>query len=122
MQAITENCFAGLIGVAPAQFQLYMDAIVWGMKHSMRNVAEISLDMLRALLANMMDLADQTVARQFYKQYLVGTFEHVLAVVSDSSQAQVGDAALVSGPGGGFCFITRSTNNSTTTNRCRWPA
>lgn len=75
--------------MAPAQFQLYVDSIMGGIKHSMRNVAEISLDMLRCLLEKMIMWPERAVAVQFYKQYLIGTFEHVLAVVSDSSQAQV---------------------------------
>lgn len=87
---MTEHCFEGLIAIKSTQFQLYMDSIVWGIKHSMRNVAEISLDMLRCLLERMIVADNQATSQLFYKQYLVGTFEHVLAVVSDSSQAQVG--------------------------------
>jgi hypothetical protein len=90
LQAMTEHCFEGLIAIKSTQFQLYMDSIVWGIKHSMRNVAEISLDMLRCLLERMIVADNQATTQLFYKQYLVGTFEHVLAVVSDSSQAQVG--------------------------------
>lgn len=64
-------------------------SIVWGFKHTMRNVAETALDTLKCLLDNMMILEQQEVAQQFYKQFLVSSLEHVLSVVSDSSQSQV---------------------------------
>ena len=44
---------------------------------------------MKLLLESMMQINDQTIAQAFYQQYLIGTLEHVLAVVTDSSQAQV---------------------------------
>ena len=33
-----------LLTLPPAQFKLFIDSIVWGMKHTMRDIAEIALN------------------------------------------------------------------------------
>ena len=106
LRAITEHCTQGLIGLQAQQFQLYMDrcvlwegcgarkvleccSLIWGVRHTMRNVAEVAIETLRRLFEAMMIYPQPDVAHSFYRQYLVSTLVHVLSVVSDSSQSQV---------------------------------
>ena len=35
---------AALLTLPPTQFKLFIDSIVWGMKHTMRDIAEIALN------------------------------------------------------------------------------
>jgi len=63
LTAINKTCFPGscprpgcfryrdadalrvaLLTLPPAQFKLFIDSIVWGMKHTMRDIAEIALN------------------------------------------------------------------------------
>ena len=32
-----------LLGIPPAQFKLFMDSIIWAIKHTMRDIADIGL-------------------------------------------------------------------------------
>lgn len=43
LKAINANCFDALLKLPAAQFKLLMDAVVWGTKHTMRDIADISL-------------------------------------------------------------------------------
>lgn len=40
LQAATSQCFAAFLSIAPAQFKLILDSIIWAFKHTMRNVAD----------------------------------------------------------------------------------
>ncbi|GIY24907.1 exportin-1 [Caerostris extrusa] len=39
LQAAVTHCFPALLNIAPAQFKLVLDSIIWAFKHTMRNVA-----------------------------------------------------------------------------------
>lgn len=40
LQAATSQCFSAFLSIAPAQFKLILDSIIWAFKHTMRNVAD----------------------------------------------------------------------------------
>ncbi|TMS23406.1 Exportin-1 [Larimichthys crocea] len=40
LQAATSQCFPAFLSIAPAQFKLILDSIIWAFKHTMRNVAD----------------------------------------------------------------------------------
>lgn len=65
------------------------DSIIWGFKHSMRNVAEISLEILQRLLQNLAMKTPDETAQVIYQTFFLELLEHVLSVATDSSQAQV---------------------------------
>jgi exportin-1 len=44
MRAIDASCFAALLELPPPQFKLFMDSIIWAIKHTMRDIAEIGLN------------------------------------------------------------------------------
>ena len=73
---------AALMKIPPAQFKLLMDSIVWAFKHTMRNVAEIGLNVLLLLLQK---FAQDQVGTQFFQTYFVDLMQHIFSVVTDSS-------------------------------------
>jgi exportin-1 len=83
IQAVVNHCFRALLKLTPEQFKLVLDAIIWAFKHTMRNVADIGLDILYHLLTNMS--SEPTAAGLFFKQYYTSILEHVFSVVTDSS-------------------------------------
>ncbi|VDP06326.1 unnamed protein product [Soboliphyme baturini] len=89
LQAVNECCFQAFLNIPPAQFKLIIDSIIWGFKHSMRNVAESGLLILLKLLDNMVNKTDPETAQNFYRVYFLDLLQHVFTVVTDSSQAQV---------------------------------
>ena len=68
----------------PAQFKLILDSIIWGIKHPMRNISDISLNTLYELLQN---TAKSVAAQSFYQAYYTDILQHIFSVVTDSSQA-----------------------------------
>jgi hypothetical protein len=66
-----------------------LDSVIWAFKHSMRIVAEIGLEILQRLLENVATKTSNEAAQSFYQTYFLELLEHILSVVTDSSQAQV---------------------------------
>lgn len=46
LQAVIVHCFKAFLNIPPAQFKLVFDSIVWAFKHTMRNVADLGLQIL----------------------------------------------------------------------------
>ncbi len=84
LQAVNQHCFPALLQLQPAQFKLVLDSIIWSFKHTMRDVAEIGLEILLKLLQNVRE--HQEAAQGFYQAYYIEIMEHVFSVVTDSSQ------------------------------------
>lgn len=38
------NLFKALLGLPPAQFKLFMDSVIWAIKHTMRDIADMGLN------------------------------------------------------------------------------
>ena len=43
LRAINQQCFPALLTLPPAQFKLVFDSIIWGMKHTLRDIADAGL-------------------------------------------------------------------------------
>ena len=49
-QAVNLHCFPAFLSIPPQQFKLVLDSIIWAFKHTMRNVADTGLNILKQLL------------------------------------------------------------------------
>ncbi|CAI9730357.1 exportin-1-like isoform X1 [Octopus vulgaris] len=83
LQAVNFHCFQALLDIPPAQFKLVLDSIIWAFKHTMRNVADIGLDILYTLLQNVAQ--HENAAQSFYQTYFTDILQHIFSVVTDSS-------------------------------------
>ena len=89
-----------LLAIPPPQFKLFMDSIIWAIKHTMRDIADTGLNsqwinrfLARSrliciavcfeLVNNFAD-SDPGIANAFYQQYLLSTLQDILFVLSDS--------------------------------------
>ncbi|CAJ0961986.1 unnamed protein product, partial [Mesorhabditis belari] len=86
--SLSQECFPVFLAMPSEQLQYIIDAVVWAFQHSMRNVAEIGLDILKDMLAKVAILPEEQ-SQTFYKEFYMQILQHVLAVVADSSQVQV---------------------------------
>ncbi|GFS30951.1 exportin-1 [Trichonephila inaurata madagascariensis] len=80
-----EFCFPALMNIAPAQFKLVLDSIIWAFKHTMRNVADTGLQILERLLHNIEN--DEARAQSFYQTYYTDILQHLFSVVTDTSHS-----------------------------------
>uniref|UniRef100_A0AAQ5XVS3 Exportin-1 n=1 Tax=Amphiprion ocellaris TaxID=80972 RepID=A0AAQ5XVS3_AMPOC len=83
LQAATSQCFPAFLSIAPAQFKLILDSIIWAFKHTMRNVADTGLQILYTLLQNVS--AEEAAAQSFYQTYFCDVLQHIFSVVTDTS-------------------------------------
>lgn len=52
LEAVNAHCFKAFLNIAPPQFKLVFDSIVWAFKHTMRNVADMGLQILYKVIFN----------------------------------------------------------------------
>lgn len=83
LQAVNQHCFKALLMIQPEQFKLVLDSIIWAFKHTMRDVAEIGLEILLKLLQNIRE--NEQASQGFYQTYYLEIMQHVFAVVTDTS-------------------------------------
>ncbi|CAL1266809.1 unnamed protein product [Larinioides sclopetarius] len=83
LHAAVSHCFPALLNIAPAQFKLVLDSIIWAFKHTMRNVADTGLQILYQLLQNI--ASDEARSQSFYQTYYTDILQHLFSVVTDTS-------------------------------------
>ncbi|KAJ9124761.1 Exportin-1 [Naganishia onofrii] len=83
MRAIDASCFSALLELPPPQFKLFMDSIIWAIKHTMRDIAEIGLNLAVEVLRNFQK-SDANIANSFYQQYLLPMLGDVFYVLTDA--------------------------------------
>jgi exportin-1 len=83
LQAVNQHCFPALLQIQAPQFKLVLDSIIWAFKHTMRDVADIGLEILLKLLQNVRE--HEEAAQSFYQAYYLEIMQHVFAVVTDTS-------------------------------------
>lgn len=82
LRAINRHCFPALLELAPAQFKLFIDSIVWGFKHTMRDIADIGLEICGELIDNV-SRTDAAVAGAFYQSYYLSILQDIFFVLTD---------------------------------------
>ena len=75
--------FVALLTIPPAQFKLIIDSIVWAFKHTMREIADVGLNICLELIENI-SRSDTNVANFFYQQYLLNLVQDVFFVLTDT--------------------------------------
>ncbi len=76
-------CFPAYLQIPAPQFKVLMDSVVWAFKHTMRNVAEIGLNILLSLLQKF--AANEEAGTQFFNTYFLDLMQHIFSVVTDTS-------------------------------------
>jgi len=83
LQAVNKGCFSAFMEIPPQMFKLILDSIVWGYKHTMRNVNDTGLEIMLQLLKNVESRGAQ--GQEFYKTYLLEVLSQVFGVVTDTT-------------------------------------
>ena len=76
--------FLALLALNSVQFKLVYDSIMWALKHPMRTISEIGLEILQIMLRKF-QTCDQQSAQSFYQVYYLETMQHIFAVVAECS-------------------------------------
>lgn len=71
-----------LLELAPAQFKLFIDSVVWGFKHTMRDIADVGLQICGELIDNI-SRQDPAIAGAFYQSYYRSILQDIFFVLTD---------------------------------------
>merc|ERR1719375_316038 len=83
LKAINSNCFEALFYLPEARLKLYVDSLVWAMKHEHPQVADSGLQILSQFVERLLQGAPQ-VHQPFFKQYYFPLLQDVLSVLTDT--------------------------------------
>lgn len=80
---VVKHCFAAIIALSSQQFKLVLDSIIWAIKHTMRNVADVGHQTLYVLLENF--ATNDEAMQTFYQSYCLDILQHLFSVITDPS-------------------------------------
>ncbi|KJA20251.1 hypothetical protein HYPSUDRAFT_203952 [Hypholoma sublateritium FD-334 SS-4] len=84
LRVINQNCFPALLTIPPNNFKLFMDSIIWAIKHTMRDIADIGLNLCLEVVNNFASAAEPTVTNAFFQQYFLSIIQDVFFVLTDT--------------------------------------
>jgi len=84
LEAVNKHCFQVLFAVPEEVFKVFVDAIIWAMKHTDRDIAEVGLTIFVDLLKNVSGPeCPGPAAAGFYQKFFVTIMNEVFAVLTD---------------------------------------
>ncbi|KAF8831340.1 hypothetical protein HHX47_DHR1000695 [Lentinula edodes] len=84
LRAININCFPSLLSIPPNQFKLFMDSIIWAIKHTMRDIADTGLYLCLEVVNNFANAGDPSVSNAFFQQYFLSIVQDIFFVLTDT--------------------------------------
>jgi exportin-1 len=67
----------------PPQFKLIVDSMVWAIKHTMRDIADIGLTILYEMLYNF-SRSIPSISNAFFQTYFLSLLQDIFYVLTDS--------------------------------------
>jgi len=83
LKAINSSCFEALFYLPEARLKLYVDSLIWALKHEQPQVGDMGLQILSQFLEKLLHGSPQ-VYIGFFKQYYFTLLQDVLSVVTDT--------------------------------------
>jgi len=84
LRAINLNCFPALLNIPPNQFKLFMDSINWAIKHTMRDITDVGLNMCLDVVNNFAAASEPNVTHMFFAQYYTSIISDTFFVLTDA--------------------------------------
>lgn len=84
LKAINANCFQALFYLPEAQLILFVDSLIWAMKHEQPQVADSGLQVLSQFLERLLN-GPSSIYVPFFKQYYFLILQAVIGVLTDTS-------------------------------------
>ncbi|KAF4615334.1 hypothetical protein D9613_003249 [Agrocybe pediades] len=84
LRVIDLNCFPALLTLPPNNFKLFMDSIIWAIKHTMRDIADLGLNLCLEVVNNFASAADVSVTNAFFQQYFLSILQDIFFVLTDT--------------------------------------
>ncbi|KAL9539014.1 hypothetical protein MBANPS3_010522 [Mucor bainieri] len=82
LKVLNKRCFIDLFQSAQL-FQVNMDSIMWGTKHTIRDISQIALQTCLHMISQVSQMEDEDVSSQFFETYYVRILTDILEVLVD---------------------------------------
>ncbi|KAJ7777019.1 CRM1 C terminal-domain-containing protein [Mycena metata] len=83
LRAINLKCFPALLGLQPAQFKLFMDSVMWAIKHTVRDIADLGLSICLEVINNFATSPSE-ISGPFFQQYFLSIVQDIFFVLTDT--------------------------------------
>lgn len=83
LHIINLNCFPALLRLPAPQFKLIIDSVMWAIKHTTRDIAEIGLNICLELINNIAN-TETNVSNSFFQQYFLSILQDIFFVLTDT--------------------------------------
>ncbi|KAE8232674.1 hypothetical protein CF326_g2295 [Tilletia indica] len=83
VRAINAQCFVALLALSSEKFKLVMDSVIWAIKHTMRDIADVGLNICLEMI-NSIAQTELEVQNGFYQQYLLSIIQDIFFVLTDT--------------------------------------
>eukprot|EP00405_Crypthecodinium_cohnii_P037941 CAMPEP_0206547162 /NCGR_PEP_ID=MMETSP0325_2-20121206/13138_1 /ASSEMBLY_ACC=CAM_ASM_000347 /TAXON_ID=2866 /ORGANISM="Crypthecodinium cohnii, Strain Seligo" /LENGTH=1109 /DNA_ID=CAMNT_0054046427 /DNA_START=312 /DNA_END=3641 /DNA_ORIENTATION=- len=83
IKALNTHCFQSLFYLPEAQLKLYVDSLIWALKHEQPQVADTGLSILQQFLERLLQMPAQ-VYNSFFNLYYFPVLQDVLCVLTDT--------------------------------------
>ncbi|KAJ5069587.1 intein-containing exportin-1 precursor [Anaeramoeba ignava] len=82
IQTINKTNFNHLFQYTSNNFQVFVDSVIWGVKHNDRNISEIGLQILIDLINNILSVPN--IANGFFQAFYLLIIEEIFKVLTDT--------------------------------------
>ncbi|KAJ1835548.1 Karyopherin transporter [Coemansia sp. RSA 2711] len=83
LQTINQKCFSALLNLPPQQFRFMVMSIMWGFKHTQRDVADVALTITQDMVNNF-NMCDRSISDAFFKAYFIELLNEIIVVLADN--------------------------------------
>ena len=82
LKVLNKRCFIDLFQ-KPQLFQIDIDSIMWGTKHTMREISQVALQTCLHMIGEVSQMEDEDVSSQFFETYYVRILTDIMEVLVD---------------------------------------
>ncbi|KAJ2659669.1 Karyopherin transporter [Coemansia sp. RSA 1200] len=83
LRTINQKCFNATLNLPPTQFQFMVMSIMWGFKHTLRDVADLGLTIALDMINNF-NISDRAISDAFFQTYFVDLLNEIIVVLTDN--------------------------------------
>ncbi|KAJ2779699.1 Karyopherin transporter, partial [Coemansia interrupta] len=83
LRTINQKCFSALLNLPPQQFRFLILSIMWGFKHTTRDVADLGLTITLEMVNNF-NASDRGISDAFFQTYFIELLNEIIVVLSDN--------------------------------------
>ncbi|KAJ2722606.1 Karyopherin transporter [Coemansia sp. Benny D115] len=83
LRTINQRCFSATLNLPPQQFRFMVMSIMWGFKHTLRDISDLGLTIALDMINNF-NVCDRAISDAFFQTYFVELLNEIIVVMSDN--------------------------------------